>query len=154
MAIQIGLALQCRHRPHGLDDSEHPNPKDRNAAMKRTVRYAAVLGASAVLVSSAVAHANPSTPMQIIESSAAQLCGAINDNPTPDGVMDGVDGLSNRGFDDLDGALVLISAIHHVCPQHEALVMGMLEAVANEEACDKGLGAAVPHQHVTSRVGG
>jgi hypothetical protein len=105
----------------------------------RTIRYAAVLGASAVLVSSAVAHANPSTPMPMIESSAAQLCGAIDDNPTTAGVMEGVDGLSNRGFDDLDGALVLLSAIHHVCPQHEALVMGMFEAIANEEACDKGL---------------
>ena len=35
----------------------------------------------------------------------------------------------------MDGALVLITAIHHVCPQHEALVMGIMGSVAAEEIC-------------------
>ena len=66
--------------------------------MKKSVRYAAAIAASAVLTTSAVAHANPTTPMPMIESSAAQLCGAINGNPTKDGVIDGVNSLYNKGF--------------------------------------------------------
>lgn len=104
---------------------------------KKTILCAAVIGASAVLSSSAVAQANPATPMPAIESSAAQLCGAINGNPTADGVIDGLNGLENGGLDEIDGALVLITAIHHVCPQHEALMMGVLNPVAAEELCSK-----------------
>ena len=105
--------------------------------IKKTVLCAAVIGASAVLSSSAVAQANPATPMSAIESSAAQLCGAINDDPTADGVIDGISSLENKGFDEIDGALVLITAIHHVCPQHEALMMGVIDPVAAEELCSK-----------------
>jgi hypothetical protein len=105
--------------------------------MKRMALYSAVIGASAVLTSSAVAHANPATPMSTIESSAAQLCGAIDRNPTQDGVMDGMNGLNDRGLDDMDGALVLISAIHHVCPQREALMMGVMDPMAAREVCDE-----------------
>ena len=105
--------------------------------MKKSVRYAAAIAASAVLTTSAVAQANPATPMPMIESSAAQLCGAINGNPTKDGVMDGMNSLSNRGFDDLDGALVVITALHHVCPQHEALVMSVIDPIAADEICNK-----------------
>jgi hypothetical protein len=121
--------------------------------MNKMVRYAAAIGASAILVSSAVAHANPATPMSVIESSAANLCEAINGNPTKDGVFDGMNKLNNRGLDDLDGALVLMSAIHHVCPQHEALIMSVIDPIAADELCNKGLGAAIPGQHVTSREG-
>ncbi len=105
--------------------------------IKKTVLCAAVIGASAVLSSSAVAQANPATPMPAIESSAAQLCGAINGNPTADGVIDGISSLENRGLDEIDGALVLITAIHHVCPQHEALMMDAINPVAAEELCRK-----------------
>ena len=105
--------------------------------MKKTVLYAAIIGASAVLTSSAAAQANPATPMSAIESSAAQLCGAINGNPTEGGVMDGMNSLDNRGLDQFDGALVLITAIHHVCPQHEALMMGVIEPAAAEDLCSK-----------------
>ena len=105
--------------------------------IKKTVLCAAVIGASAVLSSSAVAQANPATPMPVIESSAAQLCGAINGNPTEGGVIDGISSLENRGFDEIDGALVLITAIHHVCPQHEELMMGIMGSVAAEEMCSK-----------------
>ena len=105
--------------------------------MKKTVRYAAAIAASAVLTTSAVAQANPATPMPMIESSAAQLCGAINGNPTKDGVIDGVNSLDNRGLDDLDGALVLITAIHHVCPQHEVLMMSVLDPIAVDQICNK-----------------
>jgi hypothetical protein len=101
--------------------------------IKKMVLCAAVIGASAVLASSAVAHANPATPMPVIESSAAQLCGAINGNPTPDGVIDGMNSLENRGLDDIDAALVLITAIHHVCPHHEALMMDVIDPIAAEE---------------------
>ena len=105
------------------------------AVIKKTVLCTAVIGASAVLASSAVAQANPVTPMPVIESSAAQLCGVINGDPTEGGVLDGMAGLDNRGLDEMDGALVLITAIHHVCPQHEALVMGIMGSVAAEEIC-------------------
>jgi hypothetical protein len=105
--------------------------------IKKTVLCAAVIGASAVLASSAVAHANPATPMPVIESSAGQLCGAIDGNPTPDGVIDGMSSLENRALDEVDGALVLITAIHHVCPQHEALMMGVLDPIAADELCNK-----------------
>ena len=104
---------------------------------KNTFLYAAAIGASAVLTSSAVAHANPATPLPVIESSATQLCGAINDNPSDDGVMDGMTSLQDKGLDEMDGALVLITAIHHVCPQHEELLMGIMDPIAAEELCAK-----------------
>ncbi len=105
--------------------------------IKKTILCAAVIGASAVLTSSAVAQANPATPLTVIESSAAQLCGAINGNPTEGGVIDGMNSLDDRGLDQTDGALVLITAIHHVCPQHEALMMGIMGSAAAEELCSK-----------------
>ena len=55
-----------------------------------------------------MAMANPATPMAMIESSAAQLCGAINGNPTEDGVIAGMSGIADAGLDEMDGALVLI----------------------------------------------
>ena len=67
------------------------------AMIKNTIYRAAVIGASAVLASSAVAQANPGTPMPVIESSAAQLCAAIDGNPTDGGVFDGMASLQNRG---------------------------------------------------------
>jgi hypothetical protein len=105
--------------------------------MKKAVLCTAIIGASAVLTSSAVATANPATPMQTIESTAAQLCGAINANPTEDGVIAGISSLENRGLDEIDGALILITAIHHVCPQHEALMMGVMHPIAAEDLCNK-----------------
>ena len=107
--------------------------------MKIRVLGAAVVGACAVLVNSAVAQANPATPVQAIESAASELCAAINVDPTPDGVGVGMGRLENRGFDEMDGALLLITAIHHVCPQHEALVMSVLNPIAAEELCIKPL---------------
>jgi hypothetical protein len=105
--------------------------------INKTFMRAAVIGASLVLTSSAVAQANPATPMPVIESSAAHLCGAITGNPTKAGVMDGLTSLQNRGLDEADGAMVLITAIHHVCPQHEALMMGIMVPMAAEEVCTK-----------------
>jgi hypothetical protein len=105
--------------------------------IKTMVFRAAIIGASGLLVSSAVAQANPATPIPVIESSAAQLCEAVNGNPTPGGVIDGMNSLDGRGLDEMDGALVLITAIHHVCPQHEGLVMGVMDTVIAEEACTK-----------------
>jgi hypothetical protein len=105
--------------------------------MKRMVLCSAIIGASTVLVSSAVAQANPATPMSTIESSAAQLCGAIDRNPTKDGVIDGMNGLDNRGLDEMDGAMVLISAVHHVCPQREALMMSVVDPMAADELCNR-----------------
>jgi hypothetical protein len=105
--------------------------------MKKNILCAAIIGASAVLASWAVATANPATPMPTIESSAAQLCGAIDRSPTEGGVMGGLRSLENTGLDEVDGALVLITAVHHVCPQHETLIMDALDAAATEEVCDK-----------------
>ena len=105
--------------------------------MTKSILCAAVIGASAMLVGSAVAHANPATPVPEIESSAGQLCGAIDANPTEDGVIDGLDGVAARGFDEIDVAMVLITAVHHVCPQREALMMNAINPVAAEELCSK-----------------
>jgi hypothetical protein len=102
---------------------------------RNTIFRAAVVGACALLATSALGHADPSTPMPAIESSAAQLCSGIDAHPTPGGIVDGMAGLDNRGLDEIDGALVLITAIHHVCPQHEALVMGVMDGVVAEEVC-------------------
>jgi hypothetical protein len=49
--------------------------------------------------------------------------------------MDGLNSLQNRGLDDADGALVTLTAIHHVCPQHEGLMMGLMGPMAAEEVC-------------------
>ena len=75
--------------------------------------------------------------MSAIESSAAQLCEAINRNPTEDGVIAGMNSLDNNGLDAMDGALVLITALHHVCPQHQALMMRVMDPIAAEELCNK-----------------
>jgi hypothetical protein len=96
---------------------------------------AAAIAATAVLVSASVAQANPATSMQAIESSAAQLCGAITNDPTDQGVLAGMDGLHTRGLDEMDGAMVLITAIHHVCPQHQGLLMGVMEPLTADEVC-------------------
>lgn len=103
--------------------------------ISNAVIRAAVVGAVAVLLSSGVAQADPATPMTAIESAAVQLCGAINGDPTADGVVDGLNNLQGRGFDEIDGALVLIIAVHHVCPRHEALTMGTMEPIAAEGLC-------------------
>ena len=104
---------------------------------ENTILCAAIMSASVVLTSSAVATANPATPMQTVESSAAQLCGAINGRPTEDGVIAGLKSLENRGLDEIDGALVLITAIHHVCPQHQALMLRVIDPIAAEDICNK-----------------
>jgi hypothetical protein len=103
--------------------------------IKNAFLCAAAVGASALLANSAVAQANPATPMATIESSAAQLCEAINGNPTTEGVVDGLSSLQDRGLDETDGALVTLTAIHHVCPQHEELMMGIMGPIAAEEVC-------------------
>jgi hypothetical protein len=124
---------------HELEDAEHSAQRKGVAVIKNRIRSAAVVGACAVLVISPVAQANPATPVQAIESAATELCAAINVDPTPDGVVVGMDSLGNRGFDEMDGALLLITAIHHVCPQHEALMMSVIDPIAAEELCTKPL---------------
>jgi hypothetical protein len=98
---------------------------------------AAVIGTGAAFGCPGVAQANPATPLPVIESSAAQLCGAINANPTPEGVDAGMNGLGGNGLDQIDGALVLITAIHHVCPQHQELIMNVMSPAAAQELCGK-----------------
>jgi hypothetical protein len=49
--------------------------------IKNAIVCAVSIGASTVVLSAAVAQANPATPMPVIEASAAQLCGAINGSP-------------------------------------------------------------------------
>lgn len=105
--------------------------------MKRTITRAAIIGASAMLCCPGVAYANPATPMPEIESSASQLCSAINGNSTAGGVVDGLNGLAVRGLDEIDSALVLLTAVHHVCPQREELIMAAVNPVAAEELCTK-----------------
>jgi hypothetical protein len=105
--------------------------------MKKILVHAAAIGASVLLTSSAVAQANPATPMSTIESSAAQVCGFINRNPTEEGVIDGMNSLINSTLDEMDGALVLLTAVHHVCPQRQALVWSVLDPMAADELCNK-----------------
>lgn len=81
-----------------LDDAEHSTQTKGIVVIKKTILCAAVIGASMVLTSSAVAQANPATPLTVIESSAAQLCGAINHNPTEGGVIDGMNSLTTEGL--------------------------------------------------------
>jgi hypothetical protein len=96
---------------------------------------AAAIAASAVLARSAVAQGNPATPMPTIESSAVQRCSYINDDPTENGVVEGLSSLGDRSLDEMDAQLVVITALHHVCPQHEELVMNSMIPFAEEEIC-------------------
>jgi len=105
--------------------------------IKKTLLYATTIAASAMLLSAHVAQANPATPMSVIESSAVQLCGAVSAKPTKTGVMEGMTTLQNRGLDEADGALAILIAIHHDCPQYEDLVMNTMGALAGEESCTK-----------------
>jgi hypothetical protein len=115
----------------------HLAQRKGNAMTNKSVLCAVVIGASTVLTTSAVAEANPSTPMPVIESAAAQLCGVVNANPTENGVIDAMNSLENRTLDEMDGALVMITVIHHVCPQHEPLMRGIIAPMAVEELCTK-----------------
>ena len=133
MVDQIGFSSSSRT----MSSTSNRTTNERNVVMKKVALYAATIGASALLVSSAVAQANPVTPMSTIDSSAAQMCGVIDHNPTKDGVLDGMASLNNRGLDQMDVALVLITAIHHVCPQREALMMSVIDPMATDAICKK-----------------
>jgi hypothetical protein len=101
------------------------------------VALTVVLTAAACSTGSPVAQANPDIAMGVIEASAAQLCAAVDADPSAHGVMAGLAALDGRDLDDVDATLVLITAVHHVCPNHEDLVMGALEPVAVDELCPK-----------------
>jgi hypothetical protein len=105
--------------------------------IKNALTCMTAIAASAVLLSAGVARANPATPMEVVESSVVQLCGAISATPTKAGVMQGLTRLQERGLDSADGALAILIAIGHVCPQHEDLVMNTLGTVAAEAGCSK-----------------
>ena len=105
--------------------------------IRKTILCTAVVGVSALTLSSTVAQANPSTPMSVIEASAAQLCGAVDAHPTTGGVIDAMTGLDGRGLDEVDAAMVLITAMHHVCPQHATLLMGTIDPIAADELCTR-----------------
>lgn len=114
-----------------------PGATKGNAMNQITIACTAAIGAVVILNGSAVAHANPATPMPVIESSAKQLCSAINADPTEDGVFGGMARLAEGHLDEMDGALVLLTAVHHVCPQHEELMMSVIDPMAAEELCGK-----------------
>jgi hypothetical protein len=97
------------------------------AMIKTTLLCATAIAASSVLLSSAVAQANPETPTPVLESSAAQPCGAVTSNPTEIGAMEGLTRSPNRGLDQADRAMVLI-----------ALMMSVMAPMAAEEVvCTK-----------------
>ncbi len=104
---------------------------------KNLVACASTLALATMMVSAPVTQANPTTPMRVIEESAVQLCGSVDRNPDENGVIDGMNSLAGRGLDEMDGALVLIIAMHHGCPQHEDLMMGLIEPAAAEELCGR-----------------
>ncbi len=85
--------------------------------IKKVLLSTAAIVASEVLTSSAVAQGNPTTPMATIESSAAQLCAYVNDDPTHNGVIEGLSSRGDRCLDELYAQLVVITALHHVCPR-------------------------------------
>jgi hypothetical protein len=103
--------------------------------IKKTFIRAVAIVASAMLASSAVAQANPVTSMTVIDDSAAQLCTYINANPTENGVVHGLMSLRSRRLDEMDAQLVVVTALHHVCPQYEDLVMNSMASIAAEELC-------------------
>jgi len=105
--------------------------------IKKMMLCTAAIGVGALVASSTVAQANPSTPMPVIESSAAQLCGAIDADPTQGGLIRGMGRLEGAGLDEMDQSLVFITAMHHVCPGHQPLIMGLMEPMAADELCGK-----------------
>jgi hypothetical protein len=106
--------------------------------MTNTTLFESVVVAIGVLMTSpSLAQANPATPIPVIESSAAQLCNAIDAHPTPGGVADAINAVDDAALDEVDWALVLITAVHHVCPQHDSLIMGSMESAAQDELCPK-----------------
>ena len=84
---------------------------------------------------SVVAQADPTTPMPVTESSAAQRCKTVNGNPSTDGVIEAMYSLDNGGLDDKDAALTPITAIHRVRPQYETLAMGIIGPIAAGKDC-------------------
>jgi len=95
---------------------------------------------AALVLSCGVASANPATPIPVIDDNARILCDTVNQNPTQGGVIAGVDLISLGPLDALDVAYVLITAVHHTCPQHERLIMGVVEEFAypdGTEGCRK-----------------
>lgn len=82
-----------------------------------------------------VAQADPTTPMPVTESSAAQRCKTVNGNPSTDGVIEAMYSLDNGGLDDKDAALTPITAIHRVRPPHQTLAIGIIGPIANLEDC-------------------
>ena len=69
--------------------------------------------------------------MATIESSAAQLCAYVNDDPTDKGVVEGLSSLQTEALTKWTDAVV-ITALHHVCPQHQELVMNSMIPFAEE----------------------
>lgn len=104
--------------------------------IKRTM-IAAAVAALAVNSGTAIAQANPATPMPVIDATASELCGAIDADPTEGGVIDAVNDVDSRGLDEMDGAMVMITAMHHVCPQHQELMWRVIDPVAAQELCTK-----------------
>lgn len=80
------------------------------------------------------ASANPATPMSVIEAAATQLCEAIGLDPTEFGVRAAMRGLHKQGLDELDAALVLLTAIHHVCPDYQEVATQTLPAISSGAA--------------------
>lgn len=101
-----------------------------------TIKLAA-LGSGALLFGSSLAQANSSTPMTVIDSTAGQLCRAIDRDPSPGGVVDALSGTEAPGLDEVDLSMVIASAIHHVCPQYGDLLTNVSVSVASDELCGR-----------------
>lgn len=95
--------------------------------------------ATVLSMNSPAAQANPATPVPVIEAAAGRLCGAIDANPTEGGVEDALNSVDVSGFDDMDVSLMLISAMHHVCPQHQELMWKVMGTAAEQELCTERL---------------
>ena len=93
------------------------------------------IGSAAVLWLAQSAGANPFTPVPVIEQQAVVFCNEVNANPTAEGVVRGLERAQLSGFDEIDGAYVLITAVHHTCAQHERLVMDVVGEFAMPDGC-------------------
>lgn len=102
--------------------------------MRNALFSVASFGAAAVFFA-VPAQANPNTSQSVIDGAATQICQVLNTNPTQDGVSAVVAGLRQHGFDDNDVTYALIAAVHHVCPQNEQALMGVITPIAQGEMC-------------------
>lgn len=73
--------------------------------------------------SMATADASPSSPgEQFAYEHAADICIALDAQPTLPGVVTVLSGLLNNGLSDMEAGVALGTSVTHVCPIHDPLM--------------------------------